>query len=112
MPIFHEDLEREEVPAERTPMASSPESLCSEAPLLHGRTLVRKPSEESIRTELCEGPVPDSTRPTTPEKTSEGEDPTPCTDRAELIERLKRGESPTWIANRHVGILSQRMVRN
>ncbi|KAK8119480.1 uncharacterized protein PG998_004106 [Apiospora kogelbergensis] len=111
MPIFQEDLEREEVPLERTAMASSPSSFCPEAPRSHGRTLVRKPSEESIRTELCEGPVPDSPRPSTPEKILEGEDPTPCTDRAELIERLKRGESPTWIANRHVGYLSIRCPR-
>ncbi|KAK8060247.1 hypothetical protein PG996_010177 [Apiospora saccharicola] len=101
MPIFQEDSEREEVSLERTAMASLPSSLDSGAPHLHGRSLARQSSEESIRTELCEGPIPDSPRPTTPEKASEGEDPTPCTDRAQLIERLKRGESPTWIANRH-----------
>ncbi|KAK8090739.1 hypothetical protein PG994_000244 [Apiospora phragmitis] len=100
MPIFQEDSERE-VPIEKPAMASPPSPLGSGAPHLHGRSLARQPSEESIRTELCEGPIPDSPRPTTPEKTSEGEDPTPCTDRAELIERLKRGESPTWVANRH-----------
>lgn len=55
-------------------------------------------SEESIRTELCEGPVPDSPRPQTPEQ----EFTSPISDRAELIERLKRGESPTWVPNRHV----------
>ncbi|KAK8051914.1 hypothetical protein PG993_003299 [Apiospora rasikravindrae] len=101
MPIFQEDSEREEESVERPAMASPPSSLGSEAPHSRGRSLARQLSEESIRTELCEGPIPDSPRPTTPEKTSEGEDPTPCTDRAELIERLKRGESPTWIANRH-----------
>ncbi|KAK8868152.1 hypothetical protein PGQ11_006730 [Apiospora arundinis] len=102
MPIFQEDSEHQEVPVERAAMASSPSSLDSEALHLRGRQiLARKTSEESIRTELCEGPIPDSPRPTTPEKTSEGEDPAPCSDRAELIERLKRGESPTWVANRH-----------
>jgi hypothetical protein len=60
--------------------------------------LSRKLSEESIRTELCEGPVPDSPpRPRTPDQES-----ATCSDRAELIERLKRGESPTWVPNRHV----------
>ncbi|KAK8080481.1 hypothetical protein PG997_008299 [Apiospora hydei] len=105
MPIFQEDSEREEESVGRPTMASPPSSLGSGAPHSHGRSLARQSSEESIRTELCEGPVPDSPRPTTPEKTSEAEGPIPCTDRAELIERLKRGESPTWIANRHVGNL-------
>lgn len=67
----------------------------------------RKVSEESIRTELCEGPVLDS-----PE--DERQFPTAglmsnfkfpvngTSDRVELIERLKRGESPTWLPNRNV----------
>ena len=68
----------------------------------HDMQLSRKLSEESIRTELCEGPVPDSpARPMTPEQFA----PTTCSDRAELIERLKRGESPTWVPNRHVSPL-------
>lgn len=59
----------------------------------------RRLSEESIRTDLCEGPVPDSPpRPVTPQQLV----PHAVSDRAELIERLKRGESPTWIPNRHV----------
>ncbi|KAK1759271.1 hypothetical protein QBC47DRAFT_449835 [Echria macrotheca] len=63
------------------------------------RHLGRRISEESIRTELCEGPIPDSPpRPATPE---EGVNKA-VSDRAELIERLKRGESPTWIPNRHL----------
>ncbi|KAK4103578.1 hypothetical protein N658DRAFT_514405 [Parathielavia hyrcaniae] len=61
--------------------------------------LSRRLSEESIRTELCEGPVLESPpRPRTPKHPV-------CqavSDRAELIERLKRGESPTWIPNRHL----------
>ncbi|KAB5576444.1 hypothetical protein GE09DRAFT_1170064 [Coniochaeta sp. 2T2.1] len=65
--------------------------------------LTRKLSEESIRTELCDGPVPDSPpRPRTPEQ-----DVVTCSDRAELIERLKRGESPTWVPNRHLESLFQ-----
>ncbi|KAH6631887.1 hypothetical protein F5144DRAFT_602652 [Chaetomium tenue] len=59
----------------------------------------RRLSEESIRTELCEGPVPDSPpRPSTPQ---EAVSHAVC-NRAELIERLKRGESPTWVPNHHV----------
>ncbi|KAK3294757.1 uncharacterized protein B0H64DRAFT_194545 [Chaetomium fimeti] len=57
----------------------------------------RRLSEESIRTELCEGPVPDSPpKPSTPQ---EAVSHAVC-NRAELIERLKRGESPAWVPNR------------
>ncbi|KAK0715689.1 hypothetical protein B0H67DRAFT_489581 [Lasiosphaeris hirsuta] len=63
------------------------------------RTLSRRVSEESIRTDLCEGPIPDSPpKPATPEQAVSNT----VSDRAELIERLKRGESPTWIPNRHL----------
>jgi hypothetical protein len=64
------------------------------------RSLHTKVSEESIRTELCEGPLLDSPRSSTPERIPE--EATAVTDRAELIERLKRGESPTWFPSRHV----------
>lgn len=68
------------------------------------KTLSRRVSEESIRTELCEGPIPDSPpRPETPEQNGSNA----VSDRAELIERLKRGESPTWIPNRHLESLFQ-----
>ncbi|KAI1747545.1 hypothetical protein F4782DRAFT_520728 [Xylaria castorea] len=74
----------------------------------HGRhrslqSLSRKLSEESIRTELCEGPVPDSPPfpplPHVAQNPDQGNTSSPaaCTDRADLIERLKRGESPAWI---------------
>lgn len=64
------------------------------------RWLTRRLSEESLRTELCEGPVPDTPpKPSTPEHPSVSH---AVSDRAELIERLKRGESPTWVPNRHV----------
>lgn len=84
----------------------------------------RRMSEESIRTELCEGPLPNTPSPlprsfaSRPSPASEAQyssaEPLPprtppsrdtyeqVTDRAELIERIKRGESPTWIPNRHV----------
>ncbi|KAK4235861.1 hypothetical protein C8A03DRAFT_36263 [Achaetomium macrosporum] len=59
----------------------------------------RRLSEESMRTELCEGPVPDSPpKPPSPQRHVSRA----VSDRAELIERLKRGESPTWITNRRV----------
>ena len=68
----------------------------------------RKFSEESIRTEFCEGPVLDDLHSPSPElqpKTSINAVSVEISDRAELIERLKRGESPTWVPNRKVGLL-------
>lgn len=61
----------------------------------------RKISEESIRTELCDGPIPDDQFPNT---TTPGPDLASNTtsDRIELIERLKKGESPAWSPKRHV----------
>ncbi|KAI1345736.1 hypothetical protein F5Y01DRAFT_46737 [Xylaria sp. FL0043] len=75
--------------------------------------LSSKLSEESLRTEMCEGPVPDSRpaatasplRPLAQTAQTPGPDDRPasaaCSDRAALIERLKRRESPTWIPHRH-----------
>lgn len=94
MPIFQDDLERELASREAS---SDPIPIERPAPPL----LSRKLSEESIRTELCEGPIPDSPPPKTPEQESAA----PISDRAELIERLKRGESPTWVPNRHVSMV-------
>ena len=69
--------------------------------------MMRRPSEESIRTEDCEGPMLDTPMEEAPMEQENaagvghnGE--ALCTDRAELIERLKRGESPTWVPNRAV----------
>lgn len=68
----------------------------------------RKVSEESIRTELCEGPVPDSPEDERPFATAglasnfKFPQTAGTSDRVELIERLKRGESPTWLPNRDV----------
>lgn len=70
-------------------------------------TMDRKLSEESIRTEFCDGPLPD----TPPWDTSPRQDKDSLTEnmletrtsnRAELIERIKRGESPTWVPNQAV----------
>ena len=70
-------------------------------------TVMRKPSEESIRTEFCDGPEPE-----TPTWIAALEDKAAAmatkengirtSDRAELIERIKRGESPTWVPNEAV----------
>lgn len=95
MPVFQLDLGRRESAEETTAMTSP-------RPPFHpgqsAQALSRSLSRESINTELCEGPLPESPRPSTPEN----EVATACSDRAELIERLKRGESPTWVPNRHV----------
>ncbi|KAI8960706.1 hypothetical protein F5Y11DRAFT_328862 [Daldinia sp. FL1419] len=99
MPAFQTDLER------RESAGSSPAPTPTMAPpattnQFHITSpLRRKLSEESISTELCEGPILESPPPQTPEQNS----PTECSDRSELIERLKRGESPTWRPNRHFG---------
>ncbi|KAL1842187.1 hypothetical protein VTJ49DRAFT_5874 [Mycothermus thermophilus] len=107
MPMFREDV---------TGPGGSPESRPEELPAGDSapiqiqtspgvdRWLGRRLSEESIRTELCEGPVPDTPpRPVTPRDAVSRA----VSDRAELIERLKRGESPTWVPSRHLEGLLQ-----
>lgn len=59
-------------------------------------------SEESIRTELCEGPIYDSPPNGTPLPLAQTPDLADDPNRAMLLERLRRGQSPTWISNRHV----------
>lgn len=101
MPMFREDDEGQEKssgPADSHYPDSAPIPIQT-PPGLERWLTPRRLSEESIRTDLCEGLVPESPPvPATPER--------PVThlvsDRAELIERLKRGESPTWISNRRV----------
>lgn len=68
---------------------------------------MRRLSEESIRTEYCDGPVPDVAMDNVTTQT--GRDGVVsknreaiCSDRTELMERIKRGESPTWIPNQAV----------
>ncbi|RGP65214.1 hypothetical protein FSPOR_7427 [Fusarium sporotrichioides] len=92
MPIFQADLDNHE--PEPEPIEPSPISV----PTLGLRRL----SEESIRTELCEGPVPDSpSRSKTPQGAAGAENT--ISDRASLIEKLKRAQSPPiWIPNRHL----------
>ncbi|PQE21421.1 succinate dehydrogenase protein [Rutstroemia sp. NJR-2017a BBW] len=108
MPIFQDDLGdgRRTPPVEKSTTSQIP------MPPLEGRTIARKVSEESIRTELCEGLVPD-----TPEEAKTlpllGLDTgftfsfNGTSDRGELIERLKKGESPTWLPNRNLESLLQ-----
>ena len=68
---------------------------------------MRRMSEESVRTEYCDGPVLDPAMDDTALRPGEegrisnnGE--AICSDRAELMERIKRGESPTWKPNQAV----------
>ncbi|QSZ33933.1 hypothetical protein DSL72_005512 [Monilinia vaccinii-corymbosi] len=99
MPIFQDDLgdHRPVYPSHKSKV-SAPSVAVPEM-----RTLTRRCSEESIRTELCEGPVPDipdRPRPI-PTLALDTDLSTPCngmTDRGELIERLKRG-NPHWLPN-------------
>lgn len=119
MPIFQQDLDRREAESEpgtgigstiengtgnAIPMGPPPEQLSHNRPLPDETSLLRKFSEESLRTEFCEGPIPESPKPSTPEQ----ERITTCSDRAEFIERLKKGESPTWVPNRFVRAQSSR----
>ncbi|KAL7971064.1 hypothetical protein HDV63DRAFT_341802 [Trichoderma sp. SZMC 28014] len=89
MPIFQDDIEH-------VPPAPSPSGSLRIEP---ARSWNRRFSEESLRLEECEGPIPDSleARPSI----SKSDEETRVSDRAELIQRLKRGESPTWVPNKH-----------
>ena len=94
MPIF-EDPERRLFTATKEP----------ESPQL--TTMDRRFSEESIRTEFYDEPLPD--RPlwdTSSEYNkhvlTENMGGARTSNRAELIERIKRGESPTWVPNQAV----------
>jgi hypothetical protein len=90
MPIFQDDIDHV------SPASSPPGPISIEPPASRNRRF----SEESLRLELCEGPVPDS--PEMRPLTSKSDEEARISDRAELIQRLKRGESPTWVPNRHV----------
>ncbi|KAL6914090.1 hypothetical protein FSST1_011850 [Fusarium sambucinum] len=94
MPIFQADLDNHEPEPEPESIEPSPINVPSSG--------LRRLSEESIRTELCEGPVPDSPlRSKTPQEVEGAENA--ISDRATLIERLKRAQSPPiWIPNQHL----------
>ncbi|KAK4161296.1 hypothetical protein QBC43DRAFT_358090 [Cladorrhinum sp. PSN259] len=108
MPLLREDgdLEHHDVEADVDGAGADndfPHNAFSTPPKpIMRRSLSRRLSEESIRTDLCEGPILESPpcKPSTPEKTISHT--VSVSDRAELIERLKRGESPTWVPNRHL----------
>ena len=92
-----------------------PKALLANKPPLYDVSM-RRESEESIRTEDYDGPLPD-TLPEVSVRDEERDDTSPetgetlCTDRAELIERIKRGESPTWVPNQAVsGVQTSRMI--
>ena len=92
MPMFHDPDHR---PDGASKLTSLPECDMVE----------RRTSEESIRTEFCEGLVLDEIPVPSNEFESAVSSVVPSvetSDRAELIERLKRGESPTWVPNRKV----------
>ncbi|KUJ10259.1 uncharacterized protein LY89DRAFT_700787 [Mollisia scopiformis] len=101
MPIFQDDLGG----GQDTP-PTKPPSRRSTSPV-DGNLLTRKLSEDSIRTDLCEGPLRESLEEESnmPTIDVESRPRTPgfgTSDRVELIERLKRGESPTWLPNRNL----------
>jgi hypothetical protein len=92
MPMFH-DPDR--------PLDELGKKLILPEPIMIERRL----SEESIRTEFCDGPILDDLNPDPPINEALESSmiaSVEVSDRAELIERLKRGESPTWIPNRKV----------
>ncbi|KAF4457172.1 hypothetical protein F53441_860 [Fusarium austroafricanum] len=94
MPIFQADLDSHER-VEPAPIDVAPSGL-------------RRLSEESIRTELCEGPVFESlpqSSANSPERNDSADDG--ISDRASLIEKLKRAQSPTWIPNRQLDSIIQ-----
>jgi hypothetical protein len=102
MPIFQDDddeLAQNRVPPIEQRTKTPPRSTTpSESAFLR-----RKLSEESIRTELCEGPLPDSLEEPSiyANEDLNIHSPPPLhgtTDRLEYIERLKRGESPSWVS--------------
>lgn len=62
----------------------------------HSSRLTRKASDDSIRTELCEGLLYDVPARPVEDDGNEASASVEVSDRNELIERLKRGESPTW----------------
>lgn len=96
MPIAHHDLNQ--------PNARSIDSEASPVSFRAPPSTLRRLSEESLPTELCEGPIPDSPQQTAASNDDDDDHMEDMTSsREELIERLKKGGSPIWIPNRHVG---------
>ena len=109
MPYFQDDLGN----AQGTSPAKLGTSPLSKSPLDRNK-IGRKESEESIRTDLCEGPLPDSLEdnngiPTGGLHTGFAFPILGTSDRVELIERLKRGQNAAWLPNRNVGCCALHM---
>jgi hypothetical protein len=104
MPIFQDDLSHES-----TVVVQQSDYLLRNG--LPEARLRHKASEESIRTELCEGPIASSPSehgdsPSREENTiARHGNVLTVSDRADYIERLKRGESPAWRPSRNVSML-------
>ncbi|CZR62423.1 uncharacterized protein PAC_12320 [Phialocephala subalpina] len=101
MPIFQDDLGG----AHDSP-PSKPATRRSTSPVIE-KSLARKLSEDSIRTDLCEGPLVESLEEESdmPSRDVESRPRTSgqgTSDRGAFIELLKRGESPTWLPNRNL----------
>lgn len=106
MPIFRDQLDDDDTP---TAGPERPVSRLAPAYGLRGMRgqsppipFSRRVSEESIRTDLCEGPLPDLAPANTPDPQPEPALVDTTSDRAELIERLKRAQSPSWVPPRRV----------
>jgi hypothetical protein len=104
MPIFQDDFGNG-----RTTPPGGPSISPALHPRLERHHFLRRLSDESIRTELCEGPIsesPDVPQAGLPHPEADNGKFTSreASDRGELIERLKRGVSPTWVSNRKVCI--------
>lgn len=117
MPIFQEPHDQDDARVPQSARAGSEAEFEPEFPNpehlpFHGRadlltrrnhdSLSRKISEESIRTDLCDGLIPDNFLNTTPPRPPDEAASTTTSDRIELVERLKRGESPSWSPRRQV----------
>ena len=94
MPIFHDPDPR------LARLSPSPERAVEPERMMPRR------SEESIRTEFCDGFILDgpteNSEPAAEAAERDEDRGVQISDRGELIERIKRGESPTWVPNRAV----------
>lgn len=89
MPIFHD--------IDSPPLSRPPPTLGSGG----YDPIMRRPSEERLKTEFFDGPVPAAgergTLPVENVMATISQAKLETRNRAELIKRIKRGESPTWI---------------
>jgi hypothetical protein len=102
MPIFQDDLGG----GQGTPPTEPTISTLSSSPL-DGNVVARKLSEESIRTELCEGPLLDGpgysqASPPPSSRRNFGFPGHETSDRELFIERLKKEKNKGWWPSREV----------